>query len=182
MSISNCSNHNSIKVLLISVAVFLMFALPGCAFIDNATHFASNKTDENTGLIDDFINGEDVNVKFNTPSASDVINGEYDPSGADATNAGNGKDYYDEKSGQYVSKTQFNANNLVDNLKTFWIPVSVISFFIGFMIRRLNHSSATLRKIGFFFEIIFPVLLTLLVYIACALADSSMIDFFDNLF
>ena len=162
---------------VIFMCFILMLSLSGCTFIDNVSRMASDKTQDNTELIDDFIHGEDVdvNVKFDTPSASDVINGEYDPSAG-------GEMYYDEKSGQYVSKTQFDINSFIDNLKTFWIPVCMISFFIGFMIRRLNHTSATLRKIGFFLEIIFPVLLTTFVYIACALGDSSMVSFFDNLF
>lgn len=162
-------------------AVCLVGLLCGCEFVDNVTHLASGKTQENTELIDDFIHGEnvDVNVKFDTPSASDVISGEYDPSSKSGTS---GNVYYDEKSGQYVSKNQFNINSFIDNLKTFWIPLCMITFFIGFMIRRLNHSSATLRKFGLFLEIIFPVLFTLFVYIACALADSSMVSFFDNLF
>lgn len=173
------SKLNSFKVYIVAVIVFLALPLSGCAVIDNATQFASDKTAKNTDMIDDFIHGEDVDVKFDTPSASDVMNGDYDQSGSSSSE---GYGYYDAKSGQYVSKTQFDVNNFVDNLKTFWIPLCLITFFIGFMIRRLNHSSATLRKIGFFFEIIFPVLLTLIVYIACALADSSMVDFFDNLF
>lgn len=176
MNIFLCARTRKLNCLALLVLLCLCsFTVSGCSFIDKASGLASEKNKENTELINDFINGEDVdvNVKFDTPSASDVINGEYDPTK---------ENYYDEKSGQYVSKAQYKANNLVDNLKTFWIPVCVISFFIGFMIRRINHTSATLRKIGLFLEIIFPILLTLLVYIACALADSSMIDFFDNIF
>lgn len=158
--------------------ILCVFMLTGCSFIDNVMNLASNKTQENTEMIDDFLHGEnvDVNVKFDSPSASDVIEGEYDP------RQGSEERYYDEKSGQYVSRTQFDINNFIDSLKTFWIPVCMVSFFIGFMIRRLNHSSATLRKFGFFLEVIVPVLLTLFVYIACAMADSSMVSFFDDLF
>lgn len=169
-------NKYALMLVVIAMCFAASICLGGCTFVDNITNMASNKTQDNTEMIDDFIHGKDVdvNMKFDTPSAADVIDGEYDPS-ADMG-------YYDEKSGQYVSKAQFNINSFIDNLKTFWIPVTMMSFFIGFMIRRLNHSSATLRKIGFFFEVIFPILLTTFVYIACALADSSMVGFFDNLF
>ena len=175
-SIRECVFKKHSFLLGIIISILCMAMLSGCTFIDNVSRMASNKTADNTEMIDDFIHGEDVdvNVKFDTPSASDVMDGQYNPQ---STNQ-----YYDEKSGQYVSKTQFDINGFIDNLKTFWIPVCLMSFFIGFMIRRLNHSSATLRKFGFFLEIIVPVLLTLFVYIACALADSSMVDFWDNLF
>lgn len=171
----NALSFVKLKIFVVFIILSCVVVLNGCAVIDNATEFASEKTKENTELIDDYLNGEDVDldIKFDTPSASDVINGEYDPTA---------ENYYDEKSGEYVSKAQYKANNLVDSLKTFWIPVCVISIFIGFMIRRINHSSATLRKIGLFLEVVFPLLLTLLVYIASALADSSVINVFDNLF
>ena len=176
MVIYSWTKKKKLNLLLLLVLILLCsFAVSGCAFFDSVSELASQKTSDNAELINGFLDGEDVdvNVRFDTPSASDVINGEYDPTA---------ENYYDEKTGQYVSKAQYKANNLVDNLKTFWIPVCVISFFIGFMIRRINHSSATLRKVGLFLELIFPFLLTVLVYIACVLADSSMIDIFENIF
>ena len=169
-----------LSMMIVIVMCFLpVLCLGGCTFIDTVTSMGSNKTEENTQLIDDFIHGEDVDVsvKFDTPSASDVINGDYG-----IPNGRTGDGYYDEKSGQYVTRSQYNLNRFCDNMKTFWIPSCLVSFFIGFMIRRINKSSTTIRRFGLLLEVVFPVLFTIFVYIVCALADSSMVSFFDILF
>lgn len=153
--------------------------ITGCSAVDKFTNYAGDKTRENTELIDDFINGEDVDVsvKFDTYSAQDVMNergGGYDENG--------GRTYYDEKSGQYVTRAQFRANSFVDALKQFWVPACLVMFVLGFTIRRINHSSATIRRFGLLLEIIFPIALTTVVYVVCAIADSDFVNIFDNIF
>ncbi len=90
--------------------------------------------------------------------------------------------YYDAKSGQYVTRAQVKANSAADSLKKVWAPISVISFVIGFLIRRFVHSSATIRRIGLVFEIAVPLLMTIVVYAVCGAADSNLVHYFDIFF
>ena len=155
---------------LVVECMILFSCISGCAFLDSGIELAEGKVEGDNEIIDEIINGSDLNE---TSSTVDIIDEQYVTPNEEL--------YYDEKSGQYVSKLQFDTNNFIDDLKRFWIPVCVLSFFIGFMIRRLNHTSATIRKMGFFIEIIFPALFTFVVYIICAFADSNLFDFFDQM-
>jgi hypothetical protein len=90
--------------------------------------------------------------------------------------------YFDEKSGMYVTPVQYRVNSFADALKAFWVPVSAVSFVIGFLLRRFIHDSAAIRKFGITLEIGIPVFLTVFVYAVCFFADSSIIHFFDSIF
>ena len=169
----------SVQIYIVLVILSCALMNTGCTAINKITNYAGEKTRENTEIIDDFINGEDVDVgvKFDTYSAQDVIN-EHDGVYGES----DGRIYYDEKSGQYVTRAQFRANNFVDALKQFWGPCCLALFVLGFTIRRINHSSATIRRFGLLLEIIFPAVLTTVVYVVCAIADSDFINIFDNIF
>jgi len=175
LSIFSIKSCNLIKFFLVSVVSLLL--LTGCSFTEftsGVADFSNERAEQSNSTVQNYLEtGEVPDIKFDTTSAGEVIEG----------NAPNGTNiYYDEKSGTYVSAAQYRANHFADSLKVIWIPVCVISFFFGFLIRRLNHSSAAIRKFGLLLEIIIPVALTVFVYIFCALADSSMMNIFDGIF
>ena len=162
------------SILLI---VMLLLPISGCSVNDitnGVTGVSRNLVENSTSTVQSYLDGEEApDVKFDTFSAGDAING---------SNASGENYMFDEKSGMYVTPAQYRANHFADSLKLFWIPSCVIMFFFGFLIRRLNHSSAAIRRFGFFLEIILPIVLTTFVYIFCALADSSMMSIFDGIF
>ncbi len=171
-----CSTTKYITVMAAVLGTMIIF-LTGCSgqsLIDGAGQVSQKLVDKSTSTIQGFVeDGDAPDVKFDSYSASDAVDG-VGPTGEQY--------YFDEKSEEYVTAAQYRANHMADSLKLFWIPVSVLSFLFGFLIRRFNHSSAAIRRFGFFIEIIVPVILTIVVYVFCALADSSMVDIFDGIF
>ena len=82
------------------------------------------------------------------------------------------KRYLDEKTGKMVSEMQYKANHFVDSLKYYGLYVAIPSFAIGFLIRRIVHGSAAIRRIGFFFEVAVPIIYVILAYVLSAAADA----------
>lgn len=79
--------------------------------------------------------------------------------------------YVDPKTGDEVTAIQYNIAVILDALKNNVTPVIVILFIAGFLFRRINHTSATLRKIAFVLDLWLPLCYGVLVIVACLLAD-----------
>ncbi len=162
--------------LILAIVLVIMSLLPiltSCGLYEQA----QQQFKETEQMAHDVVAGNDVTlentIKQDHLSAGDVISG---------VNNDGETVYYDEKSGEYVTGAQMRANGFADSLKAVWPPVSIVSFALGFLIRRFVKSSATIRKLGLLFEIGIPVLLTIVVYVVCGMADSSMVHFFDGFF
>ena len=138
-----------------------------------ACQFIDENMKAGTEAIDDYLDNGDINIKFDTYSASDMIDGKQPATGGE---------YYDTKSGTYVSGSQYRANSFADSLKSIWLYVVLTFFVIGFLIRRLNHSSASLRRFALIIEVAIPILYSVFVYAVCYAADSSLPEFLNNFF
>ena len=125
-----------------------------------------------TRFVDNMVMDDESFRSFTDPSADKDLNAEVDREmNAYRTEADAAKQYYDEKSGQAITTTQHYAYDISDNFKHFGFYVAIGSFAIGFLIRRFVRNSASIRRLGFVFEIWIPVLYVLLVYIIAAVAD-----------
>ncbi len=152
------------KYLIFSFLVCIM--LTSCEFIDK-------NMQTGTEAINEYLDNGDINIKFDTYSADDALEGREPATGGE---------YYDTKSGTYVSRSQYRANSFADAVKRVWPYVVTVFFLIGFLIRRLNHSSASLRRFALVLEVVIPILFSIFVYAVCYGADSSLPDFFNRWF
>lgn len=163
--------------LILAVVLVVMSLLPLLTSCGSVYEIAQQQFQQTEQMARDVVNGNEVTLdntlKQDYMSAGDVISG---------TNNEGEPVYYDEKSGSYVTGAQMKANGFADSLKTVWPPVTIVSFALGFLIRRFVHSSATIRKLGLLFEIGIPVLFTIVVYVVSGMADSNMVSFFDRFF
>ncbi len=170
--------HSTNKRLIIGLcSILIMISLCACgeSITDTVERAVSGNIQTSKDVVNDYFDKEkdNVDLKFNSFSAKDIVEGNKEAS-EDV--------YYDRKSGEYVSITQYKANNFVDSVKEVWPYVTIICFMFGFLIRRLVKSSATLRRFGLLLEIFIPLLFALFVYVISYAADSSLVDLFDNIF
>ena len=82
------------------------------------------------------------------------------------------KTYYDEKSGETISEVQYKAYTFTDAFKKYGLYVAIPCACIGFLIRRLVKSSASLRKLGLVLEVAIPLVYIVLAYVISAIADA----------
>lgn len=82
------------------------------------------------------------------------------------------KVYIDSKTGNAITQTQYYANNITDAVKLYGLYITIPCFAIGFLIRRLVHTSAAVRKWGLVFELAIPFVYGLLAYGLSAIADN----------
>ncbi len=80
--------------------------------------------------------------------------------------------YYDEKTGEAISKTQYYAYHMTDAFKLYGLYVAIPCAGFGFIIRRVVKGSASIRKLGLVLEIGIPLLYILCTYILAAVADA----------
>jgi hypothetical protein len=85
--------------------------------------------------------------------------------------AGVYQNYYDEKTGESISKVKYYANHITDGIKYYGMFIAIPCFVGGFLIRRLVKGSAKIRKIAFVFEIWVPVAWIVLAYLMSFFAD-----------
>ena len=149
------------KQARVKIAIFALLTcliLTGCSasrFIDN---MAMDQGTFNNIVSPD--GDKDLNAE---------IEREKDAYGVEADAA---KAYYDEKTGVMITETQYYAYNMTDNFKKYGLYVTIFFFAIGFLMRRFIHNSASLRKLGFVFEVCVPFVYILLAYVLSAVADS----------
>ena len=138
---------------LYSIILFLVLFLPGCS-MEDITSFTNDKV------------ASDQERLYSLSS---------DPEGKGAQaveRAGReARDCYDEVSGTYVTRSQYYAYNVTDAVKHYGWYVALPCFLLGFTVRRLVHSSASVRKLGLFLELWVPLIYVFLAYVLSAVAD-----------
>ncbi|AOZ97840.1 hypothetical protein [Butyrivibrio hungatei] len=155
------------KSFLVSViSMIFIFALSGCSYITENVAAGQESVNE-------YLDSGNINVKFDTYSAGEMVGGV-----GDATS----NVYYDAKSGEYVEAGRYKINKGADALKAVWPPISIFCLAVGFLIRRINKSSAAIRKFALIMELVIPISLTIIVYVFCYAADSRIVNLFDRFF
>ncbi|WP_155839536.1 hypothetical protein [Butyrivibrio proteoclasticus] len=155
------------KSFLISlISIICIFALSGCSYITDNVAAGQESVNE-------YLDNGNINVKFDTYSAGEMVEGVKEAAG---------NTYYDAKSGEYVEAGRYRINKGADALKAVWPPISIFCLAVGFLIRRVNKSSAAIRKFALIMELVIPIVLTVIVYVFCYAADSSIVNLFDRFF
>lgn len=164
-------------IIIVMLLMALLPLLTSCGLYDAAMEQFDNTQEKAKEVVTGAGDVTDTiadTVKQDSYSAKDAIEEKITPQGELV--------YYDEKSGSYVTKGQYRANSFADSLKMVWIPISVGSFVVGFLIRRFVQSSAAVRRFALVLELAVPILLTILVYAVCGVADSDAVHLFDKFF
>ena len=82
------------------------------------------------------------------------------------------KEYYDEKTGQVVSKTQYYAYSFADQFKVYGLYVVLVSVAVGILIRfTIGRHSSSLRRMSTTLIVIVPLLYGILWYLVSFVAD-----------
>ncbi len=135
------------KVSVLFITIICVFILSGCS--------------EVRGFIDYFTPSDKTLNDISDPNTTGDLDGELDKY----------KEYYDEKTGEAVTETQFRLYKTEDTLKVQGFIVAVVFWIAGFVIRFVVKKSTKIRRIAFFLEL-FPVFYFVLVYALAFIADA----------
>lgn len=141
------------RALFSVVLISLMTVLSGCSFQQKYDQHVAN--DDMT--LNSFLNDEVINYG--------VYKDELD------ADTGEVKAYPDAKTGQMVTKSQYQAYTLVDNIKLYGFWIAIVSFSIGFLTRRFVKDSVNIRRFGLLLEMAIPLVYILLAFVASYAAD-----------
>lgn len=132
---------------LIMVLLFVPFMVSGCAMKEYA----------------DTMMADDETVQ----DLADPM-GEHDYE----SEVGKAKEYYDEKTGQLVSKSQYYAYTFADQFKVYGLYVVLVSVAVGILLRfTLGRHSSSLRRASTTLIFVVPLLYGILWYLVSFVAD-----------